>query len=74
MNTTPNPSATKKSSGELVGPLELLLWCVVVACGAAELVVVGDGMVAYQTDRSDAGSICDDRRSAKRPGLKQADG
>lgn len=46
MNTTPNPRATKKSSGELVGPpgLLLLLDWVDVALGAADEVEVGDDM------------------------------
>jgi len=45
VKTTPNPRATKKSSGELVGP-ELPpppLWAeVVAACGATE---VGEGAI-----------------------------
>ena len=48
MNTTPKPSATKNSNGELVGPLELSLFELSVFVGDGELVVevVVEGMIA----------------------------
>ena len=46
MKTTPKPSATKKSNGELVG-LEPLLLLLCVGVGVGELVVLVDvGMMA----------------------------
>lgn len=45
VNTTPNPKATKKSNGELVGPLVLLPPELVVGPGGADDVEVGDDMV-----------------------------
>lgn len=49
VKTTPNPRATKKSSGELVGPpllLPLLDAALVVALAMAELVAVAADIVA----------------------------
>lgn len=47
VNTTPNPRATKKSKGELVGPLPLFPGPpkLVVGPGGAEDVEVGEDMV-----------------------------
>lgn len=44
VNTTPKPSATKNSNGELVGPPLLLLGCVGVELAAA-FVAVDDDIV-----------------------------
>lgn len=53
MNTTPKPSATKNSKGELVGPLPPPLLADVVAAGGPGLVVpVGAAIV----DEVDVGS------------------
>lgn len=46
MNTTPKPSATKKSNGELVGPFDpLVVVCDIVEVAAVEVgVVIGVGV------------------------------
>ena len=58
MKTTPKPRATKKSRGELVGPLEPLLVGELVAAGAAEEVVV-DIMVDKVPCVYDDDAVCD---------------
>lgn len=45
VNTTPNPKATKKSNGELVGPVPLLPPELVVGPGGADDVEVAEDMV-----------------------------
>jgi hypothetical protein len=45
VKTTPKPSATKKSNGELVGLESLLLLCAGVGVGVDELVLVDVGMM-----------------------------
>ena len=58
VKTTPKPRATKKSRGELVGPLEPLLVGELVAAGAAEEVVV-DIMVDNVPCVYDDDAVCD---------------
>lgn len=64
MNTTPKPSATKNSNGELVGPPPLLFCCVEVGEAVAE-VVVADEEVCVSEDIVAAGVECPPFKSWK---------